>query len=115
MRGVGPASHTVRDRQSQRDKHLDVSRTQCERLCSRTQDSFIIVHLLIGKRFVYEHQALAYQEMNNYEGVLRAGAQALTLGPRNIKVLVALALAIPNGVTGRPDSSHLLAQAERSG
>jgi len=61
---------------------------------------------------VYEHQALAYQEMNNYEGVLRAGAKALALSPRNIKVLVTLALAIPNGVTGRSDSSELLAQAE---
>jgi tetratricopeptide (TPR) repeat protein len=61
---------------------------------------------------VYEYQALAYQEMNNYEGILRAGGKALALSPRNIKVLVTLALAIPNGVTGRSDSSVLLAQAE---
>jgi len=61
---------------------------------------------------VYEHQALAYQEMNNYEGVVRAGEKALALSPRNIKVLVMLALAIPNGVSGRSDSSQLLEQAE---
>ena len=61
---------------------------------------------------VYEHQALAYQEMNNYEGVVRAGEKALALGPRNIKVLVMLALAIPNGVSGRSHSSQLLEQAE---
>ncbi len=61
---------------------------------------------------VYEHQALAYQEMNNYDGVLRAGAKALALSPRNIKVLVTLALTIPNGVTGRSDSSQLLEEAE---
>ncbi len=50
---------------------------------------------------VYEHQALAYQEMNNYEGVVRAGEKALALSPRNIKVLVMLALAIPNGGRSR--------------
>jgi len=61
---------------------------------------------------VYEHQALAYQEMNNYEGVVRAGERALARSPRNIKVLVTLALAIPNGVTSRSDSSQLLEQAE---
>jgi tetratricopeptide (TPR) repeat protein len=61
---------------------------------------------------LYQHQALAYQEMNDYEGVLRAGGKALALSPRNIKVLVTLALAIPNGVTGRSDSSRLLEQAE---
>ncbi|PYT21582.1 MAG: hypothetical protein DMG57_38230 [Acidobacteria bacterium] len=62
---------------------------------------------------VHEHETLAYQQMNNYEGVLQAGEKALSLSPRNIKVLVTLALAIPNGVTGRSDSSRLLEQAER--
>lgn len=61
---------------------------------------------------VYEHQALAYQEMNNYEGVLGAGEKGLAVGPRNVKILVMLALAIPNGVTDRSDSSRLLKQAE---
>jgi len=61
---------------------------------------------------VYEHQTAAYQKMSNYEGVLRAGEKALALSPRNIKVLVTLALAIPNGVSGRSDSSRLLEQAE---
>ena len=61
---------------------------------------------------VYEHLTLAYQQVNNYEGVLQAGEKALSLSPRNIKVLVTLAQAIPNGVTGRSDSSRLLDQAE---
>jgi hypothetical protein len=61
---------------------------------------------------VYEHQTSAYQQMNNYEGVLHAGEKALALAPRSVKVLVTLALAIPNGVTGRSDSSRLLEQAE---
>ena len=60
----------------------------------------------------YEHQTLAYQQMNNYEGVLYAGEKALALIPRNVKVLVTLALAIPNGVAGRSDSPWLLEQAE---
>lgn len=39
---------------------------------------------------------------------LARGPKALAPSPRNIKVLVTLALAIPNGVTGRSDSSQLL-------
>lgn len=62
--------------------------------------------------FVHEHATLAYQQMNNYEGTLEAGEKALSLSPRNIKVLVTLALAIPNGVTGRSDASRLLDQSE---
>jgi tetratricopeptide (TPR) repeat protein len=61
---------------------------------------------------VYEHQALAYQRMNDYDGVLRAGRQALSLSPRSINVLITLALAIPNGVSGRRDSSRMLEEAE---
>jgi hypothetical protein len=61
---------------------------------------------------VYEHQTLAYQQMNNYEGLLHAGEITLSLQPRNVKVLVTMALGIPNGVTGRSDSSRLLDQAE---
>ena len=38
----------------------------------------------------YEHQTLAYQQLNNYEGVLHAGEKALALSPRNVKVLVTL-------------------------
>jgi tetratricopeptide (TPR) repeat protein len=61
---------------------------------------------------VYEQQTVAYQRMNNYEGVLRAGGKALSLNPRNINILLTLALTIPNGVSGRPDSSRLLKDAE---
>ena len=61
---------------------------------------------------VYEHGALAYQQMNDYDGVLSAGGKALSLNPRNINVLLTLALTIPNGVSGRPDSSRMLDEAE---
>jgi tetratricopeptide (TPR) repeat protein len=64
------------------------------------------------RALLYEHESLAYQQINNYEGVLQAGEKALSLSPRNIKVLVTVALAIPNGVTGRSDSSRLLEQSE---
>jgi hypothetical protein len=61
---------------------------------------------------IYGHQTLAYQQTNNYEGLLHAGEKSLSLEPRNVKVLVTMALAIPNGVSGRSDSSRLLEQAE---
>jgi tetratricopeptide (TPR) repeat protein len=60
----------------------------------------------------YEHQMLAYQQVNSYEGALEAGGKALALGPRNVQVLLTLATIIPNGATGRTDASQLLDRAE---
>ena len=60
----------------------------------------------------YQCQMSAYQRLNDYEGVLRAGEKALALVPENLNTLLTLAAVIPNGVTGRPDASRRLAQAE---
>jgi tetratricopeptide (TPR) repeat protein len=60
----------------------------------------------------YQCQMSAYQRLNDYEGVLRAGERALALVPGNLNTLLTLAAVIPNGVTGRADASRRLAQAE---
>jgi tetratricopeptide (TPR) repeat protein len=62
--------------------------------------------------FAYQQQMLACQQLNDYDGVLRAGAKALELAPRNVTTLLTLATVIPNRVSGRPDASALLDHAE---
>jgi hypothetical protein len=63
--------------------------------------------------FAYQYQMLAFEDRNDYEGVLRAGEKALALMPRNLHTLITLAGAIPNGVSGRQDAGDLLVRAER--
>ena len=62
--------------------------------------------------FAYQYQMAAYQQLNYFEGVLRAGHRALDLQPGNVNTLLTLAAAIPDGATGRNDEADLMRQAE---
>ena len=61
---------------------------------------------------VYQEQMRAFQQLNDYEGVLRAGTTSLRLQPNNLNTLLALSTAIPNGIEGRSDRVQLLNNAE---
>ena len=61
--------------------------------------------------FAWQDQMKAFQELNDFGGVLRAGENALALLPRNINTVMTLATVIPNGVDGRKDGPRLLDQA----
>lgn len=65
---------------------------------------------LLGVAFQYE--MLAYQQINDFDGLLAAGQKALKLQPKNVNTLLTLAVAIPEGASQRPDESELLKQAE---
>jgi hypothetical protein len=62
--------------------------------------------------FAYQYQMSAYQRLNDFEGVLRAGHRALDLQPGTVNTLLTLAAAIPDGAAGRTDEADLLRQAE---
>jgi tetratricopeptide (TPR) repeat protein len=66
--------------------------------------------MLLGT--AYEYQMLAYEQANDFQGLLRAGEKALQLERDNVNTLLTLANAIPNYVDGRPDSTDLLRRAE---
>ena len=61
---------------------------------------------------IYEHQLLAYQELNDFDAMLRTGARILPLLPDNLPTLLTLALAMPNATSGRADADSLLHAAE---
>jgi tetratricopeptide (TPR) repeat protein len=62
--------------------------------------------------FAFQYQMLAYQGLNDLDGVLRAGRRALELQPGNVNTLLTLASAIPDGTKGRDDEVDLLKQAD---
>jgi tetratricopeptide (TPR) repeat protein len=60
----------------------------------------------------FQHQMSAYQSLNDFNGMLRAGRRALDLQPGNVNTLLTLSSAIPDGSAGRDDEADLLRQAE---
>jgi tetratricopeptide (TPR) repeat protein len=62
--------------------------------------------------FAYQYQMAAFLQLSDFDGVLRAGQRALALQPENVNTLLALAAAIPDGVSERNNRLALLRQAE---
>jgi tetratricopeptide (TPR) repeat protein len=65
---------------------------------------------LVGAAYQYEVQA--YQRLNNFDGLLTAGRQALLTNPNEVNSLLTLASAMASRAAGRPDREELLSQAE---
>lgn len=62
--------------------------------------------------FAFQHQMSAYEALNDFGGVLRAGHKTLGLQPGNVNTLLTLASAISDGASGRSDEAELLQQGE---
>jgi tetratricopeptide (TPR) repeat protein len=60
----------------------------------------------------YQYQVEAFQQLNDFTGMLAAGEKALALEPDNVNLLLALAPAMATRAEGRPDGAQLLTQAE---
>lgn len=65
---------------------------------------------LVG--LAYQYQMLAYEELNDLEGVMRAGRRALPRLPENLKTLLTLSAAITNIADNRSNRDQLLGEAE---
>lgn len=61
---------------------------------------------------VFQDQMRAFQKLNDYDGVLRAGNKSLQLQPNNLNTLLVLSMALPNGVEGRANQTQILDSAE---
>jgi len=62
--------------------------------------------------FAFQYQMLAYERLNDFDGLLRAGHKALELQPGNVNTLLTLASAIPDGAARRSDQADLFNQGE---
>jgi tetratricopeptide (TPR) repeat protein len=60
----------------------------------------------------YQYQLQAFEQLNDFDGMLAAGEKALAADPDSVNTLLALAPAMANRAAGRPDRTQLLSQAE---
>lgn len=104
-----PQAHS----QSEFDEYLKIVTTSNSRKMIREIDEFASTFPkseLLGLAF--EHQMLAYQDLNDFEGLLYSGEMSLRLEPKNVNTLLTLASAIPNAATQRPEAAALLSKAQ---
>jgi tetratricopeptide (TPR) repeat protein len=60
----------------------------------------------------YQYQLQAFEQLNDFDGMLAAGEKALAADPDSLNTLLALAPAMANRAAARPDRVQLLSQAE---
>ena len=60
----------------------------------------------------YQYQLQAFEQLNDFDGMLAAGGKALAADPDSLNTLLALAPAMANRASARPDRVQLLSQAE---
>jgi tetratricopeptide (TPR) repeat protein len=60
----------------------------------------------------YQYQLQAFEQLNDFDGMLAAGEKALAADPDSLNTLLALAPAMATRAAGRPDRAQLLSQAE---
>jgi tetratricopeptide (TPR) repeat protein len=60
----------------------------------------------------YQYQLQAFEQLNDFDGMLVAGEKALVADPDSLNTLLALAPAMATRAAGRSDRAQLLSQAE---
>ena len=101
------------DTQEEFDLYLKIVLEQDPVQCQALVSEFFRFHReseLIGS--VYQYQMLAYERLDNLDGVLEAGSRALEHLPENVITLVTMASAIPNRVAGDQGTERRLETAE---
>ena len=95
------------------DAYLEIATAQESRVTIEKVEQFASKYPsseLLG--VAYQDETLAYKQVNDIEGVLRAGKRTLELQPNNVTTLLTLAAAIPNAVERRSNAAEFLDQAE---
>ena len=101
------------DTQDEFDLYLEIVLEQDPVRCQALVSEFRRLYgesELIGS--VYQYQMLAYERLDNLDGLLEAGARALEHLPENVITLVTMASAIPNRTVGDQGTENRLATAE---
>jgi tetratricopeptide (TPR) repeat protein len=62
--------------------------------------------------FAYQQEVHAYEQLDDFDGMLAAGRRALAGSPKSLETLLSLSSAIANRAGHRPDRDELLAEAK---
>jgi hypothetical protein len=95
------------------DAYLDIIQNKTPGDVVRKVDAFALTFPkseLVG--LAYQHQLNAFERLNDFEGMLRAGAKSLQGNPDNLNTLLALAPAMASRAAHRADCTQLLSRAE---
>jgi tetratricopeptide (TPR) repeat protein len=99
--------------QEELDAYLEILAAKSPREALARMDAFIKGYPrseLLGTAYQYEMRA--YEQLDDFDGMLRAGQHALISNPDNLSTLAALAPAMATRAAQRPDRVQLLAKAE---
>jgi tetratricopeptide (TPR) repeat protein len=110
---VSPGQAAQAQSQEELDAYLQIAGAKEASDIVRRVDAFALVFPkseLLG--FAYQHQLLAFEQLNEFDGMLAAGEKALAANPDNLNTLLTLGPAMASRADHRPDSVQLLAQAE---
>lgn len=110
---VSPFNAPQANSQQELDDYLEISTATNPATTIQKADEFTLNYQRSELRgYAFQDEMLAYERLNDFEGVLRAGHRALDLQPGNVKTLLTLGGVIPDGARGRQDEAELLRQAE---
>lgn len=107
-----PAQAPQAKTQKEFDDYLQIAAHTDPRQVLRQVDAF--AHAFPDSQLLgiaWQYQMHAFQQLNDFDGLLRAGTKALASNPSNLNTLLTLAPAIANVAMQRPDRQLLLAQA----
>jgi tetratricopeptide (TPR) repeat protein len=114
---LGPASTPGQAAQARTQEELDVYLEIVSATDPRTvvQDANLLVTEFPKSELLgagYQYQLQAFEQLNDFDGMLAAGQKALAADPDSLNTLLALAPAMANRAAGRPDRTQLLSQSE---
>jgi tetratricopeptide (TPR) repeat protein len=99
--------------QDELDSYLEIVGATDDRMVVQKVKSFVSEFPkseLLGA--AYQYQLQAFEQLNDFDGMLAAGEKALAADPNSLNTLLALAPAMANRAAARPDRVQLLSQAE---
>lgn len=108
-----PAQAPQAKTQEEFDEYLSIlSQTDARRMIGEV-DAFAAA--FPGSAFLgiaFQYQMHAFEQLGDFEGMLRAGRKALAANPENLNTLLTLAPALANAAMQRADRDALRAQAQ---
>jgi len=110
---VSPGQAAQARSQAELDAYLQIVQSTDAREVIRKVDAFASAYPgseLSG--LAYQNQVRAFEQLNDFDGMLIAGEKALRANPDNLNTLLTLAPAMASRADHRPDSAQLLTQAE---
>jgi tetratricopeptide (TPR) repeat protein len=111
---VDPAKAAQAKTEGEFDKYLEIVTASDPHQIVSHAEAFVVLfpHSELSSA-AYRYKMQAYEQLNDFDGMLAAGRQALVGNPDDASTLLALATAMASRAAARSDREALLSEAER--